>query len=229
MVRSAAIAGSIVLFAATAGVTHAASAATVPTPTRWQFAPDFRSHPGHNPFTSYQGGPAVWSVRQSQSLTRNGNYSLLRSFSSTFGAAGLRAWHGNSLNCVHVPAIGVNTSDAPARLCRGQVPGKAAFARPSGSRMAVVAWTSPFTGTVKISHDAIADVDGACGDGISYFVALGTRPLQSIHLKNKDATTLPNTTQTIRAGQSLYFIVDSGPKRNASCDTTQLQLTIDRV
>ncbi len=229
MVRIAAIAGSLVLVAGLGGVGSVASAATAAAPTRWQFAPDFRSHPGHNPFASYQGGAAVWTLRQSQSLTRNGAYSLLKSFSSKFGADGLTAWHGSALNCVHVPAIGVNTSAAPAPLCRAQVPGSAAFARPSSTRMAVIGWTSPFTGNVKVSHDAIADVDGACGDGISYFVALGTRTLQTVHLKNNDAKTLKTTTQFIRAGQSLYFIVDSGTKRNASCDTTQLQLTIDHV
>ena len=42
-------------------------------------------------------------------------------------------------------------------------------------------------------------------------------------------TELATMTQTIKRGQSFTFVVDPGPARNAGCDTTQLQITIDHI
>ena len=110
------------------------------------------------------------------------------SYSSTFGATGIQAWHGNTPGCVKLPAIGVNTAAATRPLCTGKVPAGAAFVRPSATQMGVVAWTSPFDGTVVISHDSISDLDGACGDGVGYTVFFGTTALSSISVPNKGGT-----------------------------------------
>lgn len=231
LARGAAIAVAMVLVAATpaSSLTTRARSATEPEPLmRWKLALDLRTHPNLNPFPSYLGGDPVWSLRESQSLQRNGDYGLLPSYSPTFGADGLKAWHGTAANCVKVPAIGANTIDKPAPLCAGQVPGDAAFVIPAPTRAPVVGWTSPFAGTVTISHDAIAEVGGFCGAGVSYYVDLGTTQLTATRLTNNGGTDLPSITLTVREGQTLYFIVEPNSAANVSCDITQLQVTIDR-
>jgi hypothetical protein len=230
IVRSAAIVGSLCLVAAAAATSPVVASAATPVPiTRWKLAVDLRAHPSQNPFPSYLGGPSVWSLRGSDSLNHDGRYPLLKSFSSAFGSPAIEAWHGSANICVGVPAVGVNITDNPASLCSGQVPGQAAIARPSPKRLAIVAWSSPFEGTISINHIGVADLDGACGDGVTFYIDLGPKTLSSVRINNKDAKTLPSITQTVRTGFPVYFIVDPGPNGNAACDTTQLQVTIDRV
>ena len=156
--------------------------------TLWKLAADYRAHPGTNPFASYLGGTPVWSLRQSQSLARDGNYSMLPTFDPTFGANGVSAWHANSSGCDNAPLIGTNTIDAGSRVCGAGIPGQATFVYPDPNHMPVVAWTSPFDGTITITH-GVADLDPACGDGIYYYVELGTTPLMNppVHLVNADA------------------------------------------
>jgi hypothetical protein len=230
-VRAAAIAGSLALVAATGAASPVgpASAATQAPILRWKLAPDLRAHPNLNPFPNYLGGAAMWSLRASASTKRNGFYKLLRAYSPTFGSPGIKAWHGTTPSCVELPAMGVNTTDKPLPLCTGNVPGDAAFVTPTAKRMPVVAWTSYFDGAVSISHDAIADVDASCGDGITYYVYLGASQLSRVRIANQGAVTLPSMSFGIAKGQSLYFIVTPGPSGDAACDTTQLQITIDRV
>jgi hypothetical protein len=231
-VRAAALAIAIILVAATPVASQAASAKPAVTTLveRWKLALDLRAHPNRNPFSSYRGGPEVWSLRQSRSLNRDGDYRLLPSFSSAFGATDIKAWHGSTRGCVRLPAIGVNTNMKSSRpLCSGRVPAQAAFARPSAGQMAVVEWTSPFDGTVSISHDAVADLDGACGDGVAYSVYFGSMLLATVKIDNRAGTELAAVTQPIKKGQSFAFIVDPGPAHNAGCDTTQLQITVDHI
>src|ERR1700722_12930911 len=141
MVRGAVIAISLVLL----GAAPATAGATSPTFMRWKLAFDLRAHPNRNPFPSAFGTPAAWSLRQSKSLNRDGNYPLLPTYSSTFDSAGLKAWHGNQPGkCGPLPAIGVNTTDKSLPLCTGHVPASALFVVPSATRMPVVAWTSPY-------------------------------------------------------------------------------------
>jgi hypothetical protein len=230
--RGAALAISLILIAATPAVSQAspASPAASTLLDRWKLALDLRTHPNRNPLASYRGGPDVWSLRGSRSLSHDGNYPLLPAFSSTFGSSGIEAWHGGARGCVRLPAIGVNTNAKSSRpLCTGRVPAEAAFARPSASQLAVVEWTSPFDGTVSVSHDAVSDLDGACGDGVSYSVYFGAAVLATVAVPNQTGTELAAITQTIKKGQSFTFVVDPGPAHNAGCDTTQLQITIDHV
>ena len=226
MVRGAMIAVSVALLGA---ATPATAGATPPTgPMRWKLAFDLRNHPNRNPLPSMFGKPAAWSLRQSHSLQRDGNYRLLRSFSSTFGSVGLKAWHGDRPGkCGRLPAIGVNTTDTSKPFCTAHVPAGAAFVVPTATQMPVVAWTSPYNGSITISHDAVSDVDPTCGDGVSYFVDLDTMPLAAVTVSNGGGTVLPSMLVPIKKGQSLNFIVSPGPSNNSSCDTTQLQITID--
>lgn len=215
--------------------TPATSPAPLPTSVpvvvmRWKLALDFRTHPGHNPFSSYLGGTPVWSLREGATLSRNGNYPLLPTFSSTFGSQGIAAWHDNSRGCPSLPAVGVNTVGAPISLCTASIPGDGAFLDPDPSHSAVVAWTSPFNGTVNISNDAVASLGGTCfADGVSYFVDLGTGQLAAVRLTHNNAATLPPMKVHIANGQSLYFIIEPGAGDSASCDATQLAITIDRL
>jgi hypothetical protein len=231
----------------TTGPTTPVTTTTVPeTPStfvggivqRWKFNFDFGNHPGPNgsqtfshtnPFGNYQGGPLVWSLREGATNARVGLYALLPTFASTFGADGLVAWHDNGAGCPKLPAIGVNLAGLPTQQCSASIPGNAAFLEPSSTHPAIVAWTSPFDGVADISHDAIADADGTCGDGVSYFVDLGTKQLSAVRLTNNNSATLPDMRTPVVKGQSLYFIVDSGPANDSSCDATQLAITVDEL
>jgi hypothetical protein len=196
---------------------------------RWKLALDFRTHPSLNPFPSYRGGTPVWSLREGATLSRNGNYPLLPTYSSAFGSGGISAWHDSSRDCPNVPAVGVNLVGVSIQRCTASIPGDAAFLEPDATHSAVVAWASPFTGTVNISEDAVASLGGTCGTGVSYFVDLGTKQLAAVRLTNNNAASLPAMKQHVVTGQSLYFIVEPGPNDNAACDTTQLALTIDEL
>jgi hypothetical protein len=240
LARGAVIAVSFVLIGSIPATSQAAGAQPPRTRTgrvtavsdpdplmRWKLALDLRSHPNLNPFPSYLGGDRVWSLRESRSLQRDGEYPLLTSYSPTFGSAGLKAWHGTISNCVKLPAVGANTIDKPAPLCSGIVPGDAAFVVPSATHAPVVAWTSPFDGSVTISHDAIEEVGGSCGAGVTYFVDLGTTQLTSVSLAGGHGTDLPAISSMLHKGQTLYFIVEPQSGTGVACDTTQLQVTID--
>ncbi|HTD49261.1 MAG TPA: hypothetical protein VK771_01595 [Acidimicrobiia bacterium] len=196
---------------------------------RWKLALDFRTHQNLNPFPSYQGGTRVWSLREGATLSRNGVYPLLPTYSSSFGSGGISAWHDSNRGCPNVPAVGVNLVDVAISLCTASIPGSAAFLEPDATHSAVVAWTSPFTGIINISEDAVASLGGTCGTGVSYFVDLGTKQLVAVRLTNNNAASLPPMKQRVATGQSLYFIVDPGPNDNAACDATQLALTIDEL
>ena len=197
---------------------------------RWKLALDFRTHPASNPFADYLNtGPAVWSLREGASSSRNGLYPLLPTYTSTFQSPGLSAWHDSSAGCPKLPAIGVNTGDGPVVQCNAGIPGGATFLEPTSGHPAIVAWTSPFTGLADISHNAVADLDGTCGDGVSYFVELGTKQLSAIRLTNNNSANLPDDRERVVQGQSLYFIVDAGPGNDASCDATHLAVTIDHL
>ncbi len=171
----------------------------------------------------------MWSLREGSTLSRNGLYPLLPSFSSTFGSEGISAWHDASAGCPNLPAVGVNTVGAPISLCTASIPGDAAFLDPDPAHSAVVAWTSTFDGTVNISYNGIASLDGTCGEGVGYFVDVGTRQLASVLLTHNNAATLPPMKVQVATGQSLYFIVEPGGGDVASCDATQLAITIDRL
>jgi hypothetical protein len=239
LARGAVIAVSFVLIGAlpatsqTARVTRGGTRTTSvsdPDPLmRWKLALDLRTHPNLNPFPSYLGGDRVWSLRESRSLQRDGDYPLLTSYSSTFGSAGLKAWHGTAASCVKVPAIGANTIDQSVPLCSGHIPADAAFVMPGATHAPVVAWTSPFDGSVTISHDAVAEVGGSCGAGVSYYIDLGTTQLAAVKLTNDGGTDLPSISRSVHKGQSLYFIVEPESGNDIACDATQLQVTVDGV
>jgi len=238
LARGAVIAVLFVLIGATPATSQTGGAALQRTPRtapvsdpdplmRWKLALDLRSHPNLNPFPSYLGGDRVWSLRESRTLQRDGNYPLLTSYSSTFGSAGLKAWHGNTPNCVKLPAVGANLTDKSVPLCSGHVPGDAAFVMPAATHAAVAGWTSPFEGSVTISHDAIDEIGGSCGAGVTYYVDLGTTQLATVRLAPEGGTDLPSISQTVHKGQTLYFIVEPQSGSDLACDTTQLQVTID--
>ena len=147
---------------------------------------------------------------------RNGNYPLLPTFSSTFGVDGdRRPGTTTAQGCPSGPAIGVNVAPGAVTLCKAT---DSDAARPSSflssSHTAVVAWTSPFTGVINISNDAIADLDGSCGDGVSYFVDLGTTQLATVRLTNNNAAQLPPTLRRGRRGPDA--VLHRRPRRPAT-------------
>jgi hypothetical protein len=195
--------------------------------TLWKLALDFRTNPSENPFPSYLGGTKVWSLREGDSLSRDGNYSLLPTYSASFGSSGVAAWHGNTPVCGGLPVAGVDTTPAPLPVCTATIPAGAAFVQPDSSHLAVVAWTSPITGGVTVTG-GVADLDGSCGNGVVFFLDRGTTNLETLEIANNNALALNPVNTRVTAGQSLYFIVAPGANHDATCDATQLQMTVQR-
>jgi hypothetical protein len=196
-----------------------------PTPRRWKFALDYRTHPEQNPFPNYSGGPPVWTLMQTASLAPGG-YTKLPTFAASFGA-GIAAWHGASKTCGGLPAVGVAIV-GPARICTATIQPSTAFMSPDPSHMAVVAWKSPRTTGILI-RTGMSDFDNTCGDGVSYSILNGATALTSGTLTNGGSKQLPDIQTHVNSGDTVYFLVGPGASGNADCDATQMQVTIDPI
>jgi hypothetical protein len=96
---------------------------------------------------------------------------------------------------------------------------------PAPSQFAIVGWTSPITGTVQIAG-GLTSLDGSCGVGTSWSIDQGTTMLASGTNGRGGSTSFPSLSATVKAGDSLYFIVGPAPSGSIECDTTQVQATI---
>lgn len=89
-------------------------------------------------------------------------------------------------------------------------------------RGAVLAWHSPIADAVSVTGHV--RVEASCGDGVVLTIDRNADQLDSITLPagGRDFT----VTVEVAEGDSLYFVVE--PRADSLCDSTYLQLTIDR-
>jgi hypothetical protein len=186
----------------------------------WDFTNDF-ARPGgslRNPGRDRYDNAGVWRYLAGDiSRARDpSSFELLGSRrTALLGARGFDAWIG-----ADGPAAGVSF---PIVGVRGASP--QGFAHPSDTRAAIVAWTSPIQGRVRISG-SVSDGDPRGGDGVRWVLRKGRRTLAAGKLLN-GAARAPFGVRSIEvnAGEMLYLKIS--PRRSSSYDSTMFSLRID--
>jgi hypothetical protein len=186
-----------------------------------------------NPGPDSYGNPNVWNYMQSATLVHDGNYTLLPNFASDFlGAAGVDGWYGagGQPPCAPpggLPAVWINTNAEPMSFCGFNFtnpPGHAVL-HPETTQDAIVGWRSPISGIVQISG-GVKDIDRNGGNGISWFVDLGTTTLAHGKIHNGGKQRFPiGLTTMVSVGQFLYINIDPKAGDNGF-DSTRVRLTI---
>ena len=100
----------------------------------------------------------------------------------------------------------------------------------AATRISVVGWRSPISGTVRVSG-RLADDDVTCGNGITWEIQKGSTALATGTILN-DAQTVPATGNLaaipVSVGQFLYLVVD--PRANqADCDSTVFEFVVEQI
>lgn len=185
----------------------------------WDFADDFARVRGslRNPGGDRYGNQ-VWGYMAGESRRARdpSSFELLGGYrANLLGADGFDAWIAvdDPTAAVSFPIVGV----------RGDPPG--GFAHPSETRPAIVAWTSPIQGRVRISG-SVSDGDPRGGDGVMWALRKGLDTLATGRLGN-DAARKPFRVSSVGviAGDVLYLEI--GPRRSSGYDSTIISLRID--
>jgi hypothetical protein len=183
---------------------------------------DFARSRGLLPFALRQ-----WSAY----LGTGGDYRLIdRKVDNIGGVPGVLAWNG----AADFASVTFNTTAEARKILTFTLPPKSFNVHPGPASGVAVSWTSPMSGTVRITG-RIADADPAGGDGVSWFLDVrsiaGRRELASGDLANggamafgqgKGADALASV--AVRPGDRILLGVL--PKAEYTCDTTTLDLVV---
>jgi len=85
------------------------------------------------------------------------------------------------------------------------------------------AWRSPLAGQVKVAA-VLRDVDPNCGGGIIWAVKRGGEVLAKGELNNGGAAEFPEREITVAVGDLVQVTI--GPRKEYTCDSTQLEFVI---
>ena len=205
------------------------------TCTTWNIANDFRISPNQeNPNRDSCNTLGVWEFMGSSSLTRDpGTYYRVTTFSpATGGYAGLDFWLGNYTDSNgSFPDIGFNGSGADI-LIAGHIslPANALDIHPAPNQLGIVAWHSPVTGYVSITG-GVGDNDGACGDGIFWYLeknsvnlAYGAIGNGGSQLFSAGTGGMGLNTVSVNTGDAIYLAIH--PNGDYVCDNTRVDLGI---
>jgi hypothetical protein len=137
---------------------------------------------------------------------------------------GLKGWALNS----DLPFVALNSIGGDI-TCYNQftVPAGAVYMHPVPNAAVVVEWHSPINGLVYIVGTG-TDLDGACGNGITWFLGKNSTKLSSGALDNGYGNTVSfSKSVMVKVGDILYMGV--GPRdAEHACDTTQLDIVVSR-
>ena len=235
--RRALLRSALVCAVATASPVSTAAAQV----SGWDLEGDVRRAPAHaNPNPDRLGNPAVWHFMRSAGLTHApSGYTLLPQFiTDRFGIDGLQSWQSpdGAVRTDRLPHVGINASGGDAvGLGHIQWPADTVLVHPLPTRMAVVGWRSPITGVVEVSG-GVVDRDPACRDGIDWSVDRGAVPLASGSIPEGGSAAFDTGSGgaaldrvSVVAGRFLYFTVAPGPAGDHTCDSTGLDVTIQRL
>src|SRR5439155_649914 len=81
------------------------------------------------------------------------------------GNAGIHAWKGPN----DTPSVTINTNDTAKSIISFTLPPKSVSVHPGPASGVAVVWTSPASGTFKISGK-VTDADPNGGDGIAWII-----------------------------------------------------------
>ncbi len=148
------------------------------------------------------------------------------------GTGGVHGW--KNANGDDTPSLLVNTNDGARTLLTFTLPGRSVAIHPGPASGIAVGWTSPITGTVRLSG-RLADADPNGGDGIAWKIEQRSHassrraaPLAAGDLLNGGAARglVGGPLQTVRVctGDILQLVVL--PKQSHGFDTTLVDWTI---
>jgi hypothetical protein len=155
----------------------------------------------------------VWSYHFSNDTLRDGTYALLTEVDPLGGGpgGGSLVWHADSgVATAQRPFAGVNTTSLGGSSWQINElaihPGQSAGGL--GSGLAVLSWTSPFTGTVDVDYSLAM---GLSGDVLWFFEQNDSaNTLATGSLSGLSATdTISLTNISVNGGDRLNFVVDS--------------------
>lgn len=150
-------------------------------------------------------------------------YSLLPSFSPAL-CTGVEGWHPSA--STFAPRVVKNVGTAsPVCDTLALPPGQVSLLPGPGGVGAIVAWTSPISGSVNVSGAYTRRNTVDCGDHVDWFIDLGATNLASGSLITVGGTqSFSLNSVAVTTGSVLYFIV--APRSNEHCDETQLDVVI---
>ena len=187
----------------------------------WEFADDFARVRGslRNPGGDRYGNQ-VWRYMAGKSRRARdpSSFELLGGYEENLqGAHGFDAWIGSDdpTAGVSFPIVGVQGDPSEG------------FAHPSERRPAVVAWTSPVRGRVRISG-SVRDGDPRGGDGVMWALRKGLDTLATGTLRNGAARKPFGISSVgVNGGEVLYLKI--APRRSSGYDSTIFSLRIDEA
>ena len=186
----------------------------------WNLAADFSTSPS-------QANPdSDWYYEESASLVRNpATYTQLPDFvSNAESIQGLEQWQDTTGG--GWPSVGKNVTGSSQTPAFTSViwPAGAIRMHPSTTRLAIVGWRSPVSGSVSIDG-SFGDMDSGCGNGVAWFVDLGGTNLAAGVISNGGADqSFSVGNLPVSVGDFVYFIVSPGG--NYICDSTRLNVSI---
>jgi hypothetical protein len=221
------------------GAVTQAAAATAPSAGKghalvWSLARDFRVAPHQaNPSPDRYGNPAVWSYQESAGDAHDpATYSPLSAFEpAEVNVPGLEAWAGPDCaelnNCF--PRVGINATGVDQSLNGGTIlwPAGAALLHPDVTHMAVVGWTSPVRGHVKMSGTFQLIGNPTCGNGIQWSIDSGSTILAEGRVTPSHTNASFRLDSHVKTGQTFYLTINSY-HHDYVCDSTLTAWRIKR-
>lgn len=114
---------------------------------------------------------------------------------------------------------GLYIGTAPGELLLQMHP----FAGGADGQSPILAWRNPIE-EMSLTISGSVEVDGSCGDGITFRVDHGSDTLQSIDLPT-GTQSFSIAVERLARGGLIHFIVD--PREDSRCDTTWVSVVID--
>jgi hypothetical protein len=186
----------------------------------WNPGRDWRDFPNQaNPSPDARGNPGVWSYLASASLVHDPTYSLLSGFSDL---GGRQQWDAPGYINLLVGRVSGTTTMA-MHSYGGRIVGDTL------GRSAILGWTSPIGGDVRISGRVSLPDLSACNVpvmGSIWSIDKGAATLASAVLGPAGGTRFDLTT-TVSEGEKLYFIHDPG--YDSHCDMLVVDLEIEKT
>ena len=173
----------------------------------------------------------AYALRQWLDYLGGGDYQLMKkAVRDVGGFKGVHAWRGEP-DC---PNALVNTTDKETAIVTFKLPPKSVAVHPGPNNGVVVAWRSPVAGTIRISG-GVSDADAACGDGIAWILdhraggtltelASGDFPNGGAQRFDKSKGAERLKTIAVQVDERIELLVL--PKKDYTCDTTVVDLTI---
>jgi hypothetical protein len=196
--------------------------------TAWNLATEFRLFPNQaNPNPDNCGNANVWHFMESSTLVRDAmTYRLLPEFiTDAFFISGIQQWQDPfdcSTSCNDkLPAVGVNATGVQQPIFAW--PAGGVRVHPAASRLAVVGWRSPISGSIS-AVGAFTDIHAGCGDGAAWFFDKGATTLAKGSFADGGAQSFQLSDISVSQGDFLYFIVH--PRGDHFCDSTGLKVSI---